>query len=267
MRSSTPSRHGFTLIELLVVISVIAILASMLLPAIGMIRDMAITQKCGNNLRQLGIGAMTWGGENEGRYMPDRPRAYNPNAGYDERWPWQLAMMNFVDLQNRTNDANSFPTNKSVLCCPAGPDELVQAEWVPWSAVEGASGYGINNGVEIQMTDMGRDDGSSWNQLNELRWWTDDSASIDKVRYQSQRLMFGDVKKELAVTNHGGLNAWFFLGGWWKPAGDELNEEGFASATYARRHRGKVMAVFFDGHTQSLSTHTSIYNACYDPNQ
>lgn len=51
---------GFTLIELLVVVSIIAILAAMILPAIGMVRESAKKTKCMNNLRQLGMAAVSY---------------------------------------------------------------------------------------------------------------------------------------------------------------------------------------------------------------
>ena len=63
--SNPQAQRGFTLIELLVVISIIAILAGMLLPAINMVREGARKATCGNNQRQIVLGMNVYANDND----------------------------------------------------------------------------------------------------------------------------------------------------------------------------------------------------------
>lgn len=60
------SRAGFTLIELLTVIAIVGILAAILIPVVGKVREKARTAQCASNLRQLGMAALLFADANKG---------------------------------------------------------------------------------------------------------------------------------------------------------------------------------------------------------
>ena len=79
-------RRAFTLIELLVTIAVIAILASLLLPALAAARKRAQTAQCQNNLRQLSVTTFMYSQDNND---------FLPYAWYDDN---DAADNNFFSL-------------------------------------------------------------------------------------------------------------------------------------------------------------------------
>ena len=117
-------RRAFTLIELLVVIAIIAILAGMLLPALGRGKTRAITARCVSNLRQLGITMAMYTGDNQDRY---------PFSG--RVWP----QMPFVDLL-KLLDPYISTNNRSFYLCPGDKPPAWNIAWVKQN---GAANGGI----------------------------------------------------------------------------------------------------------------------------
>ena len=106
-------KRGFTLIELLVVIAIIAVLVSLLLPAVQQAREAARRTQCKNNLKQLGLALMNY--ESTYRIFPNGSNVPWGRKGGDDchmeyTGPfgpnWAVSILPYIDQSNLFN-ANS----------------------------------------------------------------------------------------------------------------------------------------------------------------
>lgn len=106
----------FSLIELLITISIIAILAALLLPALNRARDMAKSASCFNNLKQLGIAYGTYFSENQD-YLP--PISHNDNKIY---WPMYLIGIEIREISGQdgyNENIRGRYASPKMFACPA----------------------------------------------------------------------------------------------------------------------------------------------------
>jgi prepilin-type N-terminal cleavage/methylation domain-containing protein/prepilin-type processing-associated H-X9-DG protein len=131
MRVFPTSRRGFTLVELLVVIAILAVLAALLLPALGSAKRAGRKAACLSNLRQIGLAIQNYAQDFNGRipYGPKAPPFTSPASFY----PSTGAPTSLVSLQTGAPVglglmlAQHLADTPKVLFCP-GTDQPVDAD-------------------------------------------------------------------------------------------------------------------------------------------
>lgn len=106
-------RTGFTLIELLVVVAIMAIMASLLLPALTKAREQAQKAACMNNLRQIGLSLFMYAQDFDGRF----PVAYET-----KKWSCTRGfslLTGQINLTSNDREGAVYLKNPEIFICPS----------------------------------------------------------------------------------------------------------------------------------------------------
>ncbi len=122
MPPSRSDRRAFTILELLAVIVILAILASLSLPAMARAGAYARALRCRGHLHQWGLATHLYTADHEDRLPPEgfpNPTERTTNSGWYIQLPRQMGLPRYHDLAWRTNPAARPGT--TVWLCPANP--------------------------------------------------------------------------------------------------------------------------------------------------
>lgn len=213
--------NKFTLIELLIVIAIIAVLAGMLLPALGKARETARGISCCSNLKQITLQYLSYGNDYSGYVRPER--LVNLGSATWAMWSNQVAK-ELYDPNWSGSNVGSANGRFKVFICPSESD-----------AVKAASGYFYYGHYEANLSVI-RNNPSDARKESSVTQPSSAIVLLDSGMKQGAASYYVKNGENYPVAfRHGGRIA-------------DVNSDTYHDYVFG----GKVNLSYFDGHVSTL---------------
>ena len=216
---------AFTLVELLVVVGIIALLISILLPALGKARRSAESVKCLSNLRQLGIATNQYVVESRG-YLP------YPTTTFGESALWYTALDPYLQRAINNTPGTGVASQRTYSLIKQCP---VYQQWGDGPSTIGAQDPTLGYARTYKMNTMLRHNNPYA------------PARVTDVRDPYEFVLYGD-----GVS----LDATGLVANQYESGQFSMEQNDTTQACVALRHSGGANIAFVDGHAAHCTFRT-----------
>jgi prepilin-type processing-associated H-X9-DG protein/prepilin-type N-terminal cleavage/methylation domain-containing protein len=215
------NRGAFTLVELLIVVAIIAILASLLVPALGSAKGKAKRAVCQNQLKQFGLALHLYA--DESRYYPMDTQ-------------WRTSLTPYLGSKTSSSQPKLFDCPEFIYWRDAPHTALGQ--W--WPAWYGYNGGGSGDGSKPPGLGLGLEVRNASTGDLDLKFLTTEQL----IKLPSEMIGIGDINGDLQNTR--GLVSFSF-----RFSGGLSNISADAKTSWpGKTHSGGANMVFCDGHVE-----------------